>query len=351
MAYQFASDLLATVNDKIMPRIADQIGTYSETLNLLTSSGRVDAEGRRTPQTRDEMLTSDEYFRKELLFAYGVGGSYKGYDVLNTSVTRQIDACRQNWFEYYVPISISDDEEIASRGADATVKLWETRINAGYAKMASLLATGVWNSAASKTGEQAKGLDGIRVLGNYNRTWMGIDSTSYTWWDPGLADGTSPVSDTGYTVAQLTDPTSDYYILKLIRNANLVLSLGGNQRPTHIVTTKTVWGYIANAVEEKQRVTSNITRSATGVESITYDGLEISWDSYCPAYHMGIFAFDGLSGQRCLGLKGRSGRWFYLRPPIEPEDQMAKTAILVCHGVLYCDQPRLQGLFTSLGAT
>jgi hypothetical protein len=343
MAYQFASDLLATVNDKIMPRIADQIGTYSETLNLLTSSGRTDAEGRRVPQTRDELFSSDEYFRKVLRHTRGAArGSYKGYDVLNTSANRQLDAARQNWSEYYVSIPISDDEEIASRGVEATVKLWEDRINAGYADMADLLATGAWNSSASKTGMQAKGLDGIRVLGDTTRPWMGIDSTSYTWWEPGVNDATA------YTTAQVTDPTSDYYILKLIRNTNLTLSLGGNQRPTNIITTKTIWGYIATAIEERQRITTNITKSAAGVETIRFDGLDISWDSYCPAKHMGFFTFNGLSGDRCLGLKGRSDRWFYLRPPITPEDQMAKVAILVCHAVLYCDQPRLQGLFVDI---
>jgi hypothetical protein len=358
MAYQFASDLLATVNDKIMPGVADQVGTYSEMLNVLTSSGRTDAEGRRVPQTRDELLSPDEYVRVVVRHTRGASrGSYKGYDLLPTAATRQLDAAKQNWFEYNVAIPISDDEEIAARGAEATVRLWEERLNAGFADMADLLATGVWNSAASKTGMQAKGLDGFRLLGTANRTWMGIDSTSYSWWDPGLLDdagsgvagGIPMAGDTAYTIAQLTDPTHDYYILKLIRNANLTLSLGGNQRPKNIVTTKTIWGYIANAVEERQRLTT--TKSPAGVESITFDGLEISWDSYCPDYHMAFLAPDGLGGGRALGLKGRQGRWFYLRPPVTPENQMAKVAILVCHAILYCDQPRLQGLFTSLGAS
>ena len=345
-SFSYASDLLATVNDKIMPGIADQVGTFSETLGLLTSSGRTDAQGKRVPQTKDELLSPDEFFRKTLRHTRGAArGSYKGYDVLNTSATRQLDAARQDWLEYYVSVPISDDEEIAARGSEATVRLWEDRINAGYADMADLIATGIWNSTASRTGLQSKGLFGMRVLGVNSRSWMGINSTSNTYWNPGVANST------GYTIAQLTDPTHANYILKLIRSNNLILSIGGKMRPSHIITTKTVWGYIADAIEERQRITTQITKSESGIETIRYDGLDITWDSYCPAYHMAFLSFDGLGGERVLGLKGRRDRWFHLRPPITPEDQMAKVAILVCHAVLYCSQPRLQGLFISVGAT
>jgi hypothetical protein len=62
---------------------------------------------------------------------------------------------------------------------------------------------------------------GLRTIVSTSRSYGGIDSTSYTWWDPMVINSTGFGN---YTYSALADPTSDYRITKLMEKA--VMTLG-----------------------------------------------------------------------------------------------------------------------------
>jgi hypothetical protein len=220
-------------------------------------------------------------------------------------------------------------------------------IDGKISDMLDLIANGIYNPiTASKTGNQnqwgGEGIDGLRALCLTNRTWMSIDSTSYSWWN-------SQYSSTTRTIAVLTDPTSTYHILKIIRT--MVDNCSAAQtKPDRIFTTNTLYNYVEDAILAQQRFTSP-AKAIIGFEGLSYKGIDIYWDPYCPANHMFFLNSQGLGESRTLGLKGRTGAWFHLTDWKEPSNQLVRSKVLVCDCVLYCDNPRLQGAYTDLGSS
>ncbi len=345
MAYQSTTDIEVFLNDHIIPGVvADQIGDASAGLKLFMSSGRTDASGKMTPRTGDELLLGGKYLRRPLRFARATArGSWEGYDVLDVDPNRKYDYAREKLFGYNVALSWSLEEELEARGPEHVVNKMK---NDGYgmvADMMDLLGTGIFNSAASRTGMQAKGIHGAREMCAIDRTWMSIDSTTYTWWDGGQ-------DSTAYTIANLTDPTHANHILKVIRSLVDSVSVAGT-RPTHIVTTQTIWNYIEDALRAYYNISNVADVGEIGWERLKFKGIEIYWDAYCPDDHLFALNFRGIGDNRTLGLKGRKGAWFTMTPWRLPHNQLAKSRFLITQAVLYCDNPRLQGMLSSVGAS
>jgi len=343
LAYQFGTDLLGFMNDHVIPdKVADQIGDVSPGLSLFLSSGRTETEtGSQIPRTKSELLMGGKKVRRTLRHTRATArGSFAGYDILDADPNRKYDAALQEMIDYYVGLSWNWDEELAARGKEYVVNKLTADMDGMVADMLDLMATGIYNSAASRTGMQLKGLHGLRNLCDDDRTWWGIDSTGYPWWDPGF-DNT-----TAYSVATTTDPTHANHILKLLRSGMNNCSAAGTQ-PTHILTTQTIWGFIEDAIRHQQRYTGEDIGDI-GFTRLRYHGAEIYWDSYCPAKHIFFVNQKGIGKRRTLGIVGRENGWFHLTDWREPHNQMAKSRYLVNQCILYCDNPRLQGAYKNI---
>ena len=205
---------------------------------------------------------------------------------------------------------------------------------------------GLYNSAASRTGQtQGKGLNGLRELCDTTRVWGTIDSTDFSWWEPGLYDAT------GYTIAQLEDPTSAYYILKLIRTGADNCTHGGS-RPTHFITSRALFNLIEDTMIS-QKIYQKTQRADIGYEFIDHRGMEIVAEDpdFIPDYHGFFLNLKDRPNGPAIQLVGREDSWFKLSDWIGIPNQLAHVKHLVAQCVLVCDQPRLFGMYSSLGAT
>jgi hypothetical protein len=346
MAYVFSEEILSFMNDHIIPgNVADNIGDQSPGLALFLSSGRTNAEnGRIMPRTNDELLEGAKYIRRPTRFARTVSrGSFEGRDVLSTVPNRKYDAFRERMFSYFVPIDWTWDDKLINRGKESFVNKMEQDVIGASSDMMDLLATGIYNSAASRTGMQAKGIYGLRVLCNIDRTWMSVDSTTYTWADAGF-------NSNAYTIAELTDPDSDNFILKLLRTAQQSISLMGKS-PNYILTSFAIWNMIEDAMMNKHLGGNVAGRGSFGFTSLNYKGMEIYADRYCPDYHLFMLTFEGKGNERTLGIKGRRDGWFYLTQEQRAHNQLVWTQYMLTQCMMYCDKPRLQFGYTDLGQT
>jgi hypothetical protein len=349
LAYNAASDIVATTNEFWIPsRIPDLIGETSPLLALLFSRGNTDADGKPAPSTKGQMIEGGNKIKRTLRFARNESRvSYSGFDTLPTVQTRLFDHVSYEWRKYAGAIPFSLDQELENRGPEAVHNLLQGYLDGAMADMMHDIATGIYNSAATRTGtQQIKGINGLRELCITDRTWGNIDSTTYTWWDPGH------YSATAYTAANLADPTHDNYIVKMIRTGVDNCRHAG-RNVTHIFTTNALYNLIEDTMLHNRIVTnSEIKRSTIGYKYLDFRGIEIIADeTYCPDFHMFFLNLDTYAGEPILGLKGRKDAFFRLTSDREISNQLASVKYLIAHVCLYCDQPRLFGMYTDLAQT
>lgn len=347
-----ASDIIATTNEFWIPhRIPDLIGETSTLLQLLLTRGNTDADGRPAPQTEGEMIEGGNKVKRTIRFARGGSGqSYSGFDVLNTTPTRTLEHVSYEWRKYAEPIVISFDEELENRSKEAVHDLLQARLDGAMADQMDKIATGIYNSAASRTGlAQEKGLNGLREVCRTNRTWGNIDSTNFTYWDSGHYDTVA------YTVAELSNPSDANYIINKIRTL-LNQTKRAGMKITHIFTTDAIYDLIEDTIMHDklhmQTEKMKIKTGSLGYLFIEFRGVQIIADDvYCPAYHMFGLNLDTYATQPIMGIKGRKDAFFKMSNTREPANQLVSVRFLICHLMLYCDQPNLVGMYTDLGQT
>lgn len=340
MAENFATQIEVFTLNHILPKYADNIGNASRTLALFTSSGRTDANGKSVPMTKDELITGGRNIQRGIRSTRSTArGSYTGWDTLDVDPNRQFDAAEQPFREYYASIMIDFTTELGNRGKEGVVNYLDSLYAASFSDVNDMIATGIFNSAATRIGLQAKGINGLREFCSSGRTWMGINSITETYWD-------AMYDTTGHTIANLSDPTHADYIQKTMREMFRNCSVMG-KTPTHIVTTKSIYDIYLESMLSQQRFAGS-REGSLGFEVLKFEGAEVFWDDYCPAYHMFFLNMSGTGNDRIMGLKGRRGAWFELTPWKTPANQIGKVRQLIVHLNLYGDNPRLVGSYTAL---
>lgn len=348
MAYNAADDIEAFVNEHWIPaKVADQIGENSTLMKLLLSSGRTDTGGNPKPMTKDEMIVGGKQVKRSLRFARSAArGSMSGYDVLNVDPNRKYEYALFDWQTYYASLPWSLDEVLAARGKEAVLNKLDDDLDGLVADVSDMVASGIYNSAATRIlPYQDKGFHGLRELCKTDRSWGNIDSTTYAWFDPGHYDAAA------YTEATLSDPADADAILNLVRTGINNCSHAG-KRPTHIFTTSAIFDLIEDTMKFQKIYQGTSKRSSIGYQYLDYRGVEIVADPhYCPDYHMFFLTVNGKGKKRTIGIKGRQDAWFKLTKWREPVNQLTKVRVLYTQGSMYCDTPRMQGMYTDLAQT
>jgi hypothetical protein len=348
LAYQKDDDLLVFLKDVVIPKkVQDAIGQRSAGLNLFMSSGETNTEGgRKSGMPNDGMFHDGKFFEPKIRFARSdARGSFEGRDVLNTDPKRKYDRAKFQMRSYYCgDMSITLDEKLQNRpGESFAGSRFESDVDGAVSDMMDMLATGIYNSDASRTGLQAKGIYGLRTLCNIDRTWGTIDSTNYSWWD-GYIDSTA------YSLNDLANPNSGNHIyLDVMRGLHNNTWFGG-QGPTHYLTTIEIWDILEDYLLSKNLGSQINNEGSLGYKSINFRGAEVYADPYCPDNHMFAINQKGLGGQgQQIGLKGRTGGWFHMTPPQRAHKQLVWDQFLVSYALLWCVNPRYQASATGLG--
>ena|SRR3990167_7604048 len=337
------------LREKWIPGVVDQVGNMSSLLKILMRSNGVTTIGDATRPGLSSMVYGGRRIKRTLKVARVESkGSFKDYSGLKTTPNNKFDACYFYPANYYVALPHSFDEKIADQGTEQVMSWIKTQIDNAVPDLLHLISTGLYNNAAAITlnwnDEQGYGIHGLRELCDTTRSWADINSTTYTWWEPGLNDATS------YSNAELSDPTSDNSILNLIRNGVDSCRKAGRE-PTHIICSHATFNLIEDYVITNKIAGMKTDRASIGYKFIDYRGLEIvpEESDYLPdQYHMFFLRIE--SGENApLQFKGRQGAWFNLTDEHPAFNQMANIRYMVASGFLVCDEPRLFGMNTGIG--
>jgi hypothetical protein len=110
----------------------------------------------------------------------------------------------------YASIALSFDELDAASGSELAIM---NLLDAEW-KVAKMTMTDDLGNAFFNDGSDSIYPHGVRHIVNTGRTLGDINSSNFSWWDANVYNDT-----TNYTKTNMTDPTSAYYVLKLLRKA------------------------------------------------------------------------------------------------------------------------------------
>jgi hypothetical protein len=314
------------VQERYLPGFADNIYDSSALLTALRMDNSVVVEG-------GERITAG------LLYAKNTArGTFSGFDTVDVTPQDTRNRARYEWANYYVSISISQDDEDKVNGIDAVASLLESNMSESQLSMKDQLATDIF------TGVDADGLVGLdQAIGTTN-TYGGISGTDYTWWR-------STVSTTAHTTANMKTAASTSYVWTLLGNA-FAACLHGGGYPNLIITTPEVFNVIEAVSISQQKFEMLNKRSETlaqnGFPVIQYRGTPIVADEFCPAYQMYVLNTKFLS----LYVHSRStGNNFRFTGFKQATNQLARVGQITFKGQLGINNRRMFYKFTSLAAS
>lgn len=189
------NEATALVRDTYVPILSDMVFESSALLKMFKD--KADRQGGRN------------IIKSPILYAKPTAhGAVKGWGDVDINPTKKWTAAEYAWATLYASLAISFDEIDDSADDHAIVKRIEKEIEVARKSLSDDLGLSLFND-----GNDTDYPHGLGLIVSTDRTLGGINSTNFSWWDANVDSDT-----TNYTKANMTDPTSAYYVLKLLRS-------------------------------------------------------------------------------------------------------------------------------------
>mgnify|MGYP005846809373 CR=1 FL=1 len=266
-----------------------------------------------------------------LLYAFNdTVASYSGYDPIDLIPQEGIGNARYSWKQTAGAVTISGKEERQNSGDSQIINLLKAKT-----LQLELSFAGWFNEKLflDGTGNNSKDIDGLGLLVSSDGTGIvgGIDSSIHTWWKSYYINGAKT--------------SSDYdNLLSRMRTAYNTISKGVDFPDIGITTQPVYEGY-----ESKLTATVNyaigIVDSRTadyGFQNLKFKGATLTWDSDCPSACLYFL------NSNYIELVTHAMANFELQPFIKPDNQDAKSALMLWQGNLTCSNRAKQGVIVSI---
>ena len=301
--------LLSATVDNYATRLEDNIFTSKPLLFALTNFGNV------------VTLDGGVNIIQPLMYAeLGNQGSYSGADVFLTAEDEGTTAASYAWKQYYAVIRLQNIEAAKNAGESAVLRLVENEINRAELSISESLDVMFFKDGTGNGGKDWLGLDAFVSTTNIVG---GIDpgASGNSWWQSQVSTGVGGI--TNFT---------------LFRQRYLSVS-EGNDFPTNIFTTETLYAVIDLMFETNQRFTDP-TMANQGFETIMFHNAPISFDRNCQS---GRIYFLNL---KYLTLYKLGNNWCKTSEWVEPVNQDIMLKKIILYGELTISNRKRQGLMT-----
>ncbi len=302
--------LLATTIEKYKPTLVDNIFTSKPLLFAIQTFGNV------------ETLDGGTSIVQPLLYAeIGNQGSYSGSDVFLTDEDEGTTAAEYNWKQYYATIKLKNIDVAKNSGSAAVLRIVENEVMRAEMSISESLDE---LFLADGTGNSNKDFNGLKNLVAQNTSSVGgIDPSAVgnEWWE-----------------SQLTTADTNATDLTEFREKYLACS-EGNDFPTNIFTTESLYAAIDKEFEQRQRF-QDPTMANQGFETIMFHGAPISFDRNVDD---GFVYFLNL---KYITLYKLGDTWFKMSDWLEPTNQDVRVKKITSYGELTISNRKRQGAFT-----
>lgn len=310
MSAQVSDAVLATTIDHFIPKLEDNIFTSKPFLYALQQGGRIQ---NFNGVSIEVPLMYAEVANK---------GSYSESDVFAQAAETGIGNANFTWKQYYALISFSGLELAKNSGKEAVLSLLKARMQQAELTIAENLDEMLLGDG---TGNSAKDWDGLKkIAGTLDNTVGGLDSTTYTWWDPYI------------------DATNAALTLARMQTAYNTVS-EGNDHPNLILTTLTRFGTYEGFLNSYSRFEDPVYADA-GFQNLMFKGAPITFDTYTTADHVYFLNL------KYLTLAKLDNVWFSASDFLQPTNQDVKYKHIRCYGNLVVSNRSRQGAITDTTA-
>jgi hypothetical protein len=292
----------------IMPRMFDNIFDSNPLLKRLQASGQY--------HSVDGGTTVD------IPLAYAgtsAHGWFVGSETLDTAENDMITVARFNWASVFAGITITEEDELKNGGSKGVLKLLASKAQQAEKTIRDDLGTGLFSD-----GSNAKSIVGLRDIVATDQTVGGISQTDYSW-HRGNVDSTTTTTTIAAVNLQYENASID------------------NEKPTVLVSTRTILTKYYNLLTPQQRFTDGDTAKG-GFVNLMFNGVPWLSDSHVPASHL-----FGLN-EKHLWLCYHPEANFTKEPFQRPINQRVKVSRIVWMGALGSSNNRLHFKFSGLTA-
>lgn len=255
--------ITAIVRDEYIPKLVDNIYEKSAFLSMLRRDGRVQAATNMS-----STVNGGTKIIQPLLYSKNTArGNYANYDTVDVTPPDNITAAEYVMYNYYVTISISQEDELKVNGDNAVINLLNTKMEESEMSLKDLIATDLFTGSGSKI----IGLDTAIGTGTYG----GIAGATYTWWNSG-------VDATAHTAANMVDSTNASYIHKLLRAGYKSCKHKG-EMPNLILTSQDTFDLYEQTLQASARYPMTERgkfMADAGFDVIEFRGIPIVVDDY-----------------------------------------------------------------------
>jgi hypothetical protein len=301
-------------------RLTDQIFDEYPLLSMLLRAGNVEVE------------SGGKEVKEDLMYGKNSGQYFSDYDSLNTDGVDGITMANAPFRYLAVPITISMTEEMENKKRDAAQSLL-----AAKTEQSMLTSRDTTNNAffAATTGKQPLGLQDLIADAPSSGTVMGINRANESWWR----------NQNDATSTNFNNKTDDVYDGPALWSTVYNNASSGNDTPSHIFTTLTLFGEYENILESTgyARVVGG-AGGRTGLDAGTpfFRKAGVFSDRDCASQHAYMI------NKRYMKLKVMSGLNFAKTPFKEPHNQLAKVAFVVFGHQLIVNNARRHGVTSVL---
>jgi hypothetical protein len=305
-------ELLSTTLKNYIPKLTDNIFSARPLFYALTNG-----------QTIRRISGGTKIVVPIIYGTNSTAASYAGTDTILTTAQTGISAAEYDWRQYAATVTISGIEEAKNNGEAQIIDLLEGKIFQTQETVIENMNTMFWADGTGNGGKDWNGLGNIvgAVTGELGGITPGDSGNS--WW------ASSELDESG--------------ALTQLSMANMYNTISvGNDQPTIIITTQTLYEKYESLLEGQIRYTDTDVADG-GFQNLLFKGAPVTFDGACSSGQM-LFL-----NTKYLQLVAHSDVWFKPTPFVRPTNQDAVFSQLLCYGNLTCSNRARQGLI--YGAT
>lgn len=341
------TSIVASVLDKVRSKVEDQITANNKLLYFYKKSGNWKS-----------VTSGGDKYRVSLMYELGDADSYSSFGQIDVTPTDGITSAFFDWRQASASISISGLEEFKNKGTERVFDLLKERTTQAVLGLEDLFGRGMLQGHASVdstsiTTARTSPLNGsvfidpLPLLVQYGGagTVGGISATTETWW-----------------ACQSTDDTSTSYatFLKALRKMHNDCSKGGGGgkgSPDFHVTDQATYELYESALSGYHQNPSYKVADIP-FENVTFKGKPVVWDEFvADAKNADLTPAGSDSGtwymlnSNFLGVSYDSAHNFTAGDFVHPENQDARTALVLWYGTHWVSNRRKQGVLAGITTT
>jgi len=264
-----------------------------------------------------------------LLYAFNdTVKSYSGYDQIDLIPQTGIGNARYEWKQIAGSLTISGKEMRQNSGDAAVINLLKAKTQQLELSYANAFNEQLF---ADGTGNDSKDIGGLKHILTEDGTGTvgGINSSTYTWWKNYFDDG----AGSSYN-ALLADMRTMYNTISK-----------GVDFPDIGITSQTIYQAFEGLMVATVNYAIGLVDGRTadyGFQNLKFKGMTLSWDSDCTADYLYML------NSNYLELVTHADANFAMQDFIKPDNQDAKSALMLWMGNLVCSNRSRQGLLEDI---